>query len=69
VADLVPDKRLYPESTNPTFAKQLIDRGQGLRFTAFDAVRYARFKGVAFHGPTHSDASLTVPGADTGETP
>ncbi|MEV8546969.1 hypothetical protein [Streptomyces sp. NPDC051572] len=68
VVDLVPDKRLYPESTNPTFAKQLIDRGQSLRFSSFDEARYARFNGMAFHGPTHSDASLTVPGADSGGT-
>ncbi|MFI5748970.1 hypothetical protein ACIBBE_24250 [Streptomyces sp. NPDC051644] len=59
IADLVPDKRLYPESTNPAFARRLIDRGQRLRFTSFDETRYARFEGVSFHGPTHSDGSLT----------
>jgi hypothetical protein len=58
VGDLIPDKRLYPESTNPAFARLLINRGQHLPFTSFDETRYARLEGAPFHGPTHADGSL-----------
>ncbi|MEV8335061.1 hypothetical protein [Streptomyces niveus] len=60
VADLVPDKRLYPESTDPSFAQLLISRGQQLPFTTFDEDRHTRYTDLAFHGATHADGTLAV---------
>lgn len=60
VADLVPDKRLYPESTDPAFARLLISRGAQLPFTTFNEARHARYASHAFHGVTHTDGTLTT---------
>ncbi|MFF2228348.1 hypothetical protein ACFVV7_34085 [Streptomyces globisporus] len=62
VADLVPDKRLYPESTDGAFAQLLVNCGQQLRFTKFDEDRQARYAGVTLHGITHTAGwPLTTP--------
>ncbi|MFI1226002.1 MULTISPECIES: hypothetical protein [Streptomyces] len=59
VVDLVPDKRLYPESTDPVFAQLLLSSGQQLRFTAFSERRQDLYAGVTFHGITHTEPLRT----------
>ncbi|SEM77845.1 hypothetical protein [Streptacidiphilus jiangxiensis] len=49
-ANLVPSKRLYPESTDAQFARLMRSRGHDLRFRDFDAQRHARRRDRAFHG-------------------
>ncbi|MGW0673560.1 hypothetical protein [Streptomyces sp. NPDC002746] len=60
VAELVPDKRLYPESTDAPFAQLLISRGQQLRFTTFNEARHNRYTDLTFHGATHADGTLRM---------
>jgi hypothetical protein len=59
-ADLVPDKRVYPESTDLAFARILTTHGVELPFTTFDEDRYARVMKSPFHGAIY-EASIQGP--------
>jgi hypothetical protein len=48
--DLIPDKRIYPESMDKEFAYILLDRGVDVPYTTFDVDRYQRVKNLRFHG-------------------
>jgi hypothetical protein len=49
-SNLVPGKRLYPESTDERFARLMRARGHDLRFRDFDARRHTSLRDRAFHG-------------------
>jgi hypothetical protein len=48
--DLIPDKRVYPESTDYVFALILKRLGVDVPYTRFDSFRYAEAQGKALHG-------------------
>lgn len=50
--ELVPDKRVYPESVDAQFARLLLARGVTLPYTTFDEERYAKVAGLDFHAAT-----------------
>jgi hypothetical protein len=56
-AELVPDKRVYPESTDLDFSRLLISRGVELPFTNFNEDRHARVGLWPFHAAIYD--SLT----------
>jgi hypothetical protein len=56
-ADLVPDKRVYPESTDMEFARLLTSHGLDLRFASFDPARYDRLAQKRFHGAIYDSAT------------
>lgn len=47
---LVPDKRVYPESTSLIMATALRGRSVDIPFTTFDDARYDRVKDAVYHG-------------------
>lgn len=51
-AELVPDKRAYPESTDYEFARMMIDRGHALPFTTYSEERWGHVNGLRFFGST-----------------
>lgn len=51
-SELVPGKRVYPESTDERFAHLLHRRGVVVPFRSFDETRAQRFAHRAFHGMT-----------------
>ena len=53
---LIPDKRLYPESTDHRFALLMLGKGLELPFTRFDDARAEKVQGLVFHGRVHSVA-------------
>ncbi|MER5844434.1 MULTISPECIES: hypothetical protein [Streptomyces] len=55
-ADLVPDKRVYPESCDLAFARLLTSHGVELSFTAFNEDRYARVVKSPFHGTIYDSS-------------
>ncbi|MCM2430946.1 hypothetical protein [Streptomyces sp. RKAG337] len=57
VAELVPDKRVYPESVDGEFASLLLDRGQRLPYKNFDENRHRNVAGLDFHGVTYDAAT------------
>lgn len=64
VAELAPDKRVYPESVDAGFARLLLERGQDLPYTRFDEKRYARVAELTFHGAVYDPAMATFVQAD-----
>lgn len=48
---LVPNKRVYPESTDKQFAELLFDRGAPMTFSRWSDERAERVRDLAFHGP------------------
>ncbi|MFF1717452.1 hypothetical protein [Streptomyces sp. NPDC058268] len=64
-ADLVPDKRVYPESTDLGFARLLASHGVELPFTTFDQARCDRVTQTPFHGALYDSATngLAVEGS------
>ena len=47
----VPDKRVYPESTDYLFAELIQDRGVEIPFLKYNSGRYEALKSYPFHGP------------------
>lgn len=47
----VPDKRVYPESTDFVFALALRNKGINIPFLPFEEARYEALKDYPFHGP------------------
>jgi hypothetical protein len=64
VAELAPDKRVYPESVDARFALLLLERGQDLPYTRFDENRHARVAELTFHGAVYDPATATLIQAD-----
>ncbi|MFB8310284.1 hypothetical protein ACFC5T_17175 [Streptomyces sp. NPDC055961] len=56
-ADLVPDKRVYPESTDLEFARLLTSHGVDLQFASFDTARFDRLARKPFHGAIYDSAT------------
>lgn len=50
VPDLIPDKRVYPESTDAAFAQRIKRTGLYVPYLPFADDRYERVKGMTFHG-------------------
>jgi len=51
-SNLVPSKRVYPESVDAQFAHLLLARGVTLPYTTFNEERYGNVAGLDFHAPT-----------------
>ncbi|MFI2790598.1 hypothetical protein [Kitasatospora sp. NPDC018614] len=56
-ADLVPDKRVYPESTDLEFARLLTSHGVDFQFASFDPARFDRVAQKPFHGAIYDSAT------------
>lgn len=50
---LVPDKRVYPESTDAVFAWRMQQHGLEVPYTKFDPDRWERYRHMTFHGQLH----------------
>lgn len=50
VVRLVPEKRVYPESTDAAFAQMLKRRGVDVPYLPFDEGRYQKVQHMTFHG-------------------
>jgi hypothetical protein len=59
VTDLVPDKRVYPESVDVEFARLMLDRGQDLPYGQFSSRRYDRVVNTVFHGVIYAPVGDT----------
>jgi len=60
IAELVPDKRLYPESLDVQFGRLMRERGQDLRLRNFDEARHRRVASQRFHGLTWDDNAYAL---------
>lgn len=52
---LVPDKRVYPESSDIEAVELLLKIGVNIPFTVYDKERYLRVKDLVFHGEIKED--------------
>ena len=48
--ELIPDKRVYPESTDYEFLEILLENQVYIPFTCYDEERYERVKDLQYHG-------------------
>ncbi|WP_239220487.1 hypothetical protein [Streptomyces sp. OfavH-34-F] len=64
VAELAPDKRVYPESVDAEFARLLLERGQDLPYTRFDDKRHAPVAELTFHGAVYDPDTAALVQAD-----
>ena len=56
LGDLVPDKRVYPESTDYEFLLILLTNQVYVPFTCYDEERYESVKDLQYHGEVYANA-------------